>query len=166
MIICAFSTSRSREQSPKRRSSNVILFYSQNDYQTWPMHLFQKFTRCAKVYGLIFLIVLFGCWLAGQANSDHVVIVAKTFKKMFAVISAVRSGNSQPRNTATSWICKHSWVSQSVSQWDCASVCPGCLLSMWSWYPLTFLCRCSCLSVLVCGCPQFGIVHIKFVSHL
>ena len=33
--------------------------------------LFAKFTRCAKVYGLLFLMVLFGCWMAGQANSDH-----------------------------------------------------------------------------------------------
>ena len=31
----------------------------------------EKFTVCAKVCGLFFLIVRFGCWLAGQENSDH-----------------------------------------------------------------------------------------------
>ena len=33
---------------------------------------FEKFTRCAKVCGLFFLIVLFGCLLVGQA--DHVTV--------------------------------------------------------------------------------------------
>ena len=36
----------------------VGLFYSQkyNDYKTWPAHfVFEKFMRCAKVYGLLFL---------------------------------------------------------------------------------------------------------------
>ena len=33
---------------------------------------FEKFTRCAKVCGLFYLIMLSGCWLAGRANSDHV----------------------------------------------------------------------------------------------
>ena len=35
-------------------------------------HFSEKFTKCAKAYGLFLLIVLFGCWLAGQANSDDV----------------------------------------------------------------------------------------------
>ena len=43
------------------------------DYQTWQTHLFEKFTRCAKVCGLFFLTVLFGCRLAGQVNCDHTV---------------------------------------------------------------------------------------------
>ena len=35
-------------------------------------HIYEKFMRCAKVCGLfLFLIVLFGCWLVGQANSNH-----------------------------------------------------------------------------------------------
>ena len=34
------------------------------------MH-FEKFTKCAKVCGLFFLIVLCGHGLAGQANSNH-----------------------------------------------------------------------------------------------
>ena len=33
--------------------SQITRFYA--DYQTWPTHLFQKFTRCVKVYGLLFL---------------------------------------------------------------------------------------------------------------
>ena len=35
--------------------------------------------RCAKVYGLLFLIVFGGCWLAGQANSGHVVCIQDFF---------------------------------------------------------------------------------------
>ena len=41
------------------------------DYQTWQTY-FEKFTRCAKVCGLFSLTVPFGCWLAQQANPDHV----------------------------------------------------------------------------------------------
>ena len=86
MILCARCTSRSREQNTKRRSRSEIVysivkisrFY---DYQTWPTHLFEIFTRCAKVCGLFFLNVLFECWLAGQTNSNHVVdIVSKIWK--------------------------------------------------------------------------------------
>ena len=49
------------ERSMKRGSATtcerlLCLFYTQNkkilDYQTWPTHLFAKFTKCAKVYGL------------------------------------------------------------------------------------------------------------------
>ena len=52
------------ERSMKRGSATtcerlLCLFYTQNkkilDYQTWPTHLFAKFTKCAKVYGLSFL---------------------------------------------------------------------------------------------------------------
>ena len=65
MILCARSTSRSRDQSTKHRSRSekmryVCLFYGQkarlHDYQTWPTH---KFTGCAKVSGLFFLAVSF-----------------------------------------------------------------------------------------------------------
>ena len=42
-------------------------------YQTF----LEKSTRCAKVCGLFFLIVLFGRWLSGQTNCDHVVTVKK-----------------------------------------------------------------------------------------
>ena len=60
MILCARSTSRSREQSTKRvsRSENmwkVCLFYSQNNKIVWLSNMadtfLEKFTRCAKVCG-------------------------------------------------------------------------------------------------------------------
>ena len=64
MILCARSTSRSREQSTKRisRSENmrkVCLFYSQNNKIVWLSNMedtfLEKCTRCAKVCGLLFL---------------------------------------------------------------------------------------------------------------
>ena len=64
MILCARSTSRSREQSTKRRSRSenmwkVCLFYSQNNKIVWLSNMadtfLEKFTRCAKVCGLLFL---------------------------------------------------------------------------------------------------------------
>ena len=71
MILCARSTSRSREQSTKRisRSENmwkVCLFYSQNNKIVW-------LSNMALTWEIheVFLIVLFGCWLAGQVNSNH-----------------------------------------------------------------------------------------------
>ena len=49
-----------------------ILFYSQNNKIVWLSNMadtfLEKFTRCAKVCGLFFLIVLFGCWLAEQTK--------------------------------------------------------------------------------------------------
>ena len=65
-ILCARSTSRSRDQSTKRRSrsenmlNNKILVCFVKitrcyDYQTWLTHLIEKCTRCAKVCGLFFL---------------------------------------------------------------------------------------------------------------
>ena len=48
----------------------VCLFYSQNNKIMIIKH--GRHTRYAKVCGLFFfLIVFFGCWLAGQTNSDH-----------------------------------------------------------------------------------------------
>ena len=63
MTLCARCTSRSREQSTKRRSRSesmrtVCLFYT----------IFLRNSRDAQRF------VGFGCWLAGQANSDHVVL--------------------------------------------------------------------------------------------
>ena len=45
--------------------------YRLYDYQTWKIQFLEKFMRCAKVCGLFFLTVLFGCWLAEQVNSNH-----------------------------------------------------------------------------------------------
>ena len=83
MILCACRTSRSREQSTKRRSRSenmckVCSFYSQNNKIEWLSNISDTFSetctrsRCVKVCGLYFLLVLFGCWLARQPNSDHV----------------------------------------------------------------------------------------------
>ena len=83
MILCARSTSRSREQNAKRRSRSenkrkACLSYSQNNkivsLSNMADKFLEKFTRCAKVPGLFFLIVLFGCWLAEQENTNHVVL--------------------------------------------------------------------------------------------
>ena len=61
MILCARNTSRSREQSTKRRSSSenmrkVCLFYSGNNkivrLSNMADTFFEEFTRCAKVCGL------------------------------------------------------------------------------------------------------------------
>ena len=49
----------------------VCLFYSQNNKIMIIKH--GRHTRYAKVCGLFFFLILFfGCWLAGQTNSDHV----------------------------------------------------------------------------------------------
>ena len=64
MILCARSTSRSREQSTKRRSRSenmwmVCYFYGQNNKIAWLSNMadrsLEKFTRCTKVCGLFFL---------------------------------------------------------------------------------------------------------------
>ena len=52
-------------------------FYSHTNKIVWLLNMtdtfWRKFTRCAKVCGLFFLIVLFGRWLAEQTNSGHMV---------------------------------------------------------------------------------------------
>ena len=78
MILCARTTLRSREQSTKCRSPSenmwkVCLFYSQNNKIVWLSNMADSW--CAKVCGLFYLIVLCGCWLAGQTKSDHVVVL-------------------------------------------------------------------------------------------
>ena len=77
IILCTCSTSRSSEQSMIHRSRSknmwkVCLFYSQNTKIVWLSNMadtfFEKFPKCAKVCGLFFLIVLFGCWLVMQTT--------------------------------------------------------------------------------------------------
>ena len=55
----------------------VCLFYGQNNKIVGSSNMadtfIEKFMRCAKVCGLFFMVVFFGCWLAGQTNSDHMV---------------------------------------------------------------------------------------------
>ena len=64
-----------------RTCEAVCMSYSQNNKIFWVSnmtgHMFEEFTRCAKVCGLF--ILLFGCWLAGQTNPDHVVIIKGLF---------------------------------------------------------------------------------------
>ena len=64
MILCTRSTSRSSEQSTKNTDETartrerlvyvIVRITKLYDYQTWRT-LFEKFARCAKVYGLFFL---------------------------------------------------------------------------------------------------------------
>ena len=98
-FLCARSTWRENEQSKKHRSRseniwNVYLFYSQNNKIVWLPNmtetLIKKFARCAKVCGLLFLIVLFGRWLAGQTNSDHVEYMRKSWLKLFKIMPYIR----------------------------------------------------------------------------
>ena len=80
MILCARNTSRSREQSTKRRSSSenmrkVCLFHRQNKKTLWLSNMAEIQGEVRKgLWAFFFLTVLFGCWLAELANSDHVVI--------------------------------------------------------------------------------------------
>ena len=79
MILCARSTSRSREQSKntdhtartwERFVYSIVKITRLYDYQTW-QHIFGEIRGVRKGLWAFFLIVRFGCWLAGQANSDH-----------------------------------------------------------------------------------------------
>ena len=107
MILCARSTSRSREQSTKRRSRSenmwkdlfIVKITRLYDYQTWQTHFWRNSRGCAKVHGLFFLIVLFGCWLAEQTNFDHMGHY-KTQKKN-AILSGQRKWHP-PMNTPKS----------------------------------------------------------------
>ena len=77
MILCARTTSRSGEQSTKRRSRSesmpqVCLFYSQNNKSVIIKHggtRLEKFMRYAKVYGLFLLDCAFWDvdWLSRHA---------------------------------------------------------------------------------------------------
>ena len=87
MILCAHSTSSQREQSTKRRSRSenirkvcysTVKITGLYDYQTWTTHFFLEIHEVRKGLWAFFLIVLSGCWLAGRADSDHVVGVVFT----------------------------------------------------------------------------------------
>ena len=83
MILCARSTSRSREQSTKRRSRSesmrkVCLFYSQNNIMVWLSKMedtfLEKCTRCAKVCGMFSWLCFSGAdWLGRQFLSRDTV---------------------------------------------------------------------------------------------
>ena len=88
MILCAHSTLRSSEQSTKTdqaaRTYERFVYSIVKIRRMWLSNSmadisFEKFMRCTKVCGLC-LTVLFGHWLAGQANSSHVVINKQTNK--------------------------------------------------------------------------------------
>ena len=102
MILCARSTSRSREQRTKRRLSSentwkVCLFCSENNTILWWPNMadtfLEKFTRCARVYGPFFCLTAhFGCWLAGQNIHDY------------------RLDSHQTRITCLSYSHQHSYI--------------------------------------------------------
>ena len=80
MILCARSTSRSRVQSTKCRSRGenmwkVCSLYSQNNKIELWSNVVDKFfslnSQGRKGLWAFFLIVLFGCWLAGLACSGY-----------------------------------------------------------------------------------------------
>ena len=74
MILCAHSTSRARNAYHAARTCErfvycIVKITRLYDYQTWQTHLWWKFTRCAKVYGLFFL----GAdWLGWQTPSTWI----------------------------------------------------------------------------------------------
>ena len=83
MILCALyieiTWTEDETQITQRQDTwKVCLFLSQNNKIEWLSKMadtfLEKFTRCAKVCGLFFLIVRLGCWLAGQANFNHVIL--------------------------------------------------------------------------------------------
>ena len=103
MILCAHSTPRSNEHCTKHRSHNentqkVCLLKNSQDVQSF--------------LGFFFLIVLFGCWLAGQANSSHMDFDRK--KSLLYTSSQTDSqvdASFQNQNLHTnSW-----WVSKQMS---------------------------------------------------
>ena len=98
MILCAWSTSRSREQSTKRRSLSenmwkVCLLYSQNNKIVWLSNMadtrFGKFTRCAKVCGRFFpdcaLRTLIG-WAGFQSHGLFWLIQFKWLRASFLLM--------------------------------------------------------------------------------
>ena len=73
MILCARSMSRSREQSTKRRTSerfaySIVKITRLYDYQTWQTNFLRNSRGAQRFVDSCFLIVLLGCWLAGQEN--------------------------------------------------------------------------------------------------
>ena len=80
MILCALNTSRSREQNAKigshRKSMRKVCLFivtiTRSYHQTWQT-FFRNSRSAQRFVGFFFWIVLFGWWLAGLANSYHVV---------------------------------------------------------------------------------------------
>ena len=60
----------------------VCLFCSQDNKIVWLSNMADTFLRnsrgAQRFVGFHFLTVLFGCWLAGQTNCDHVVIAVRS----------------------------------------------------------------------------------------
>ena len=101
MILCARSTSRSREQNTKRRSSSenmwkVCLFYSHNNKMVWLSNMAGTFVwkihEVRKSMWAFFLSCLcfFGCCLSGKVNS----------------VLAVTNGNKVNSRSGANWMKK------------------------------------------------------------
>ena len=82
-VVCRdHVTSSTKCRSHSESTLKVCFFSSQNNkirmIKRW-RHIFWEMNRCAKVCGVLFVIVLFGCWLAGQENCNHVVNIKQCF---------------------------------------------------------------------------------------
>ena len=102
---------QSREQSTKCRSrsenmwiSSIIVnttrFYV---YQTWRSICLRNPPGAQRFVGIFFLVVLFGCWLAGQTNSYHMVGMTR----LGIEASAVGSGAVVNDYTLWTYIREH-----------------------------------------------------------
>ena len=83
-VVCRdHVTSSTKCRSHSESTLKVCFFSSQNNKIWWLAkrwrHIFWEMNRCAKVCGLLFMIVIFGCWLAGQENCNHVDYIKQCF---------------------------------------------------------------------------------------
>ena len=94
------------------------------DYQTWQTH-FLRFTRFAKVRGLIFfLIVLFECWLVMQANSGHVEQIRHKFLWMRSTYQSKNNCGPPLPQWRTSWIFSFTLLSDGWTNFPVTLIFP------------------------------------------
>ena len=139
MILCAHSMSRLRQHSTKRRTRSknmwkVCLFYSQNNRIVSIIkhgrHIFLTNSRGAQRYVLLlFLIVLFGCLLAGQTNSNHMALSGL----LFLVFMWVMSSHTKLYNFGNIYIFKLQLLCQNYDY--CTKPKIGNLTNMTELYP-------------------------------
>ena len=101
MTLCTRSTSRSSEQSTKHRSRSenkwkLCLFYSQTNQIVWLSNVadtfLEKFTRCAKVCGLLLLDCAFGMLIGWARKSRlHGIISYENLRKYRLTLYSVNS---------------------------------------------------------------------------
>ena len=105
-LLCARSTWRENEQSKKHRSGSekrkvfvysIVKITKCYNYQTWQKHLLRN-SRGAQRYVGVFLIVLFGRWLAGKTNTDHMEYMRKSWLKLFRIMLYIRETGRRLRD--------------------------------------------------------------------